>query len=678
MEKFLEKIERYAIYATTLLLPITFLYISPNPFVVSKIAVLIIGLSIFFIARSIRIILSGKLEFSAGNFDLAAILFLVAYAASALLRTPNKMEAILVPGTATIFVGAVLLYFAVNQLDSPGKRLVSFFLTLSGAMFSLITILSFFGAFESLSALPAFVKSRGFSPEGGYLPSLIFLSALLPIALGFAFSKLQKLKMPGMVSSLLILAGILTAAYNMLPGKQFAPRFLSYSESWNITVDSLKVSPLLGVGPGNYLTAFNRFRTLGYNAGELWAVKFATARSGALTSATEVGLLGLLASVVFLFGVYKIFSLLVKNRQLNKGASLEVFSKVSLFVLALAFVVAPSTLTLVVMLFVAMALSSKTHTFSVSLVGQKGEDSEKFSLASRLPAFIVTLPVLLLTLYVDFTAGRILVAENTFKNSVEALAKNEASNTYDTMARAVSANPRVDRYRVSFSRVNLVLANAIAAKTDITDTDRQSITTLVQQAIREAKAAVALNPFRAGNWESLGQVYRAIMPLATGADDFAIQSYRQAIALDPINPNLRIALGGLYFAKKDYENAVRVFELAVAAKPDHANARYNLAVALGEDGRLDRAIAEMTVVVSLVKPDTKDAQVAKEALANLQAKKSAQAGTGEELTPPQEAEEPVLEPPLELPEESQPPEAPLTPTPTEGAAEPTPEVSPAP
>jgi len=103
-----------------------------------------------------------------------------------------------------------------------------------------------------------------------------------------------------------------------------------------------------------------------------------------------------------------------------------------------------------------------------------------------------------------------------------------------------------------------------------------------------------------------------------------------------------------------------------------------LAVALGEDGRLDRAIAEMTVVVSLVKPDTKDAQVAKEALANLQAKKSAQAGTGEELTPPQEAEEPVLEPPLELPEESQPPEAPLTPTPTEGAAEPTPEVSPAP
>ena len=171
------------------------------------------------------------------------------------------------------------------------------------------------------------------------------------------------------------------------------------------------------------------------------------------------------------------------------------------------------------------------------------------------------------------------------------------------------------------------------------------------------------------------------MPLATGSDTFAIQTYSQAVALDPVNPNLRIALGGIYYAAGDFDTAVRVFELAATTKRDLANAHYNLGFALEQSGKLDQAISELSLVLSLVDTNSTDYQAAKTALENMQAKKQKEVPTGEELTPPQEAEAPILKPPLELPEESEPPESPITPTPTptaEPEAETTPALTPTP
>jgi cytochrome c-type biogenesis protein CcmH/NrfG len=258
---------------------------------------------------------------------------------------------------------------------------------------------------------------------------------------------------------------------------------------------------------------------------------------------------------------------------------------------------------------------------------------------------------------------------------LNALAQNEAQKTYDIMREAINLNPYVDRYHATFARINLALANSIAVSAQqaaqgqegatVSDQDRATITTLIQQSIAEAKSTVALNPLRAGNWEILGQTYRSIIPLAQGSDAFAAQSYRQAIALDPLNPNLRIALGGLYYAAGDYETAADIFQLAVSAKADHANARYNLAFALKETGNLDRAIQEMTAVLSLITDkESEDFRVAQQALSDMQAERETTAQAGQQLNPPQGAEEPVLEPPIELPEGSEPPEAPISPTPT--------------
>ena len=228
--------------------------------------------------------------------------------------------------------------------------------------------------------------------------------------------------------------------------------------------------------------------------------------------------------------------------------------------------------------------------------------------------------------------------------------------TYNYIREAIALNPYVDRYHSSLSQMSFALANSLARQEDLTDKDKETIAQLIQQAIGEGKASVTLNITRSINWNNLANIYQAIIPFAQGADQFAIQTYSQAVALDPVNPLPRISLGGVYYSLGRYDEAIRVFELAVIAKPDYANAHYNLAVALREKGEIEKAITQMEIVLSLVQKDSPDYGLAVKELEALETRKpTEEIEATENLTPPQEAEEPVIKPPLELPEEANPP-----------------------
>jgi tetratricopeptide (TPR) repeat protein len=114
---------------------------------------------------------------------------------------------------------------------------------------------------------------------------------------------------------------------------------------------------------------------------------------------------------------------------------------------------------------------------------------------------------------------------------------------------------------------------------------------------------------------------------------------------------------------KNYGDAVKVLELAVTTKPDLANGHYNLAFAYRDQKELEKAIQQMTLVLSLIEDkNSQDYQTAKAALEDFEKQRPTTPEGAETLTPPQGEEVPPLSPPLELPEESQPPE--VSPSPT--------------
>ena len=134
----------------------------------------------------------------------------------------------------------------------------------------------------------------------------------------------------------------------------------------------------------------------------------------------------------------------------------------------------------------------------------------------------------------------------------------------------------------------------------MTDEDRQKASTLVQQAVREGKAAIALDENNPIYWLNLAMIYRQLVGMVDGAADWSYQAYQQAVVLEPANPISKLDLGGLLFAANKFEEADRVFEQVVTTKPDFANGWYNWAYSAKKLNKLEFAVARLTQAVALV------------------------------------------------------------------------------
>lgn len=638
--KILETIEKYLLYIVVAIFPLFILLNSTSPIVLPKAELLVVSASIIIALWLVRTVWKGSLSFAVGKFDLGVLLLAISYSLSTILKTPNKMEAFLIPGFATFVLISAVFYFLVNQTDKKGKGgvLVSFFV--SGVLLSLSLIFTELGLFSKIPQLPALIKDPFFNPLGGAIPALTYLMPVLLIGLSLLLKDKDLIKKTfwGVSSAVVVVAAVILIG-SALPGKPQAPNFPSFQATWEVAVNSIAKSPLLGMGPGNYLSAFNQFRPVTYNQTSLWSVRFTTASDYFLTAITETGLLGLFALIVLLFSLYK----LIKSE-----FRLELLAPVSILILIAAFPASP-VLMFPLLLLLAVVSKSESRVITINTFAVGGGAK----LAPRVPLFIIALVVLGGVIAFDFFGVKAVVAEATFAKSLTAIGQNDAKSTYNLMQSAINQNPRVDRYHAALAQVDMAIAQSLAAKKDISDSDKQTITRLVQQAINEGKSTVVLNPARAGNWEVLAQIYRSVMPFASGADQFAIQTYTQAIALDPTNPNLRISLGGVYYALGRFDDAIDAFKLAVLAKPDLGNAHYNLAIAYREKKNFDSAITEINTVLNLVKKDSPDYNLAKTTLDELE--KNKPAGSSDNLTAPQPKGTSTIKPPITLPQEAIPP-----------------------
>lgn len=272
---------------------------------------------------------------------------------------------------------------------------------------------------------------------------------------------------------------------------------------------------------------------------------------------------------------------------------------------------------------------------------------------------LLSLPIISLALVSAFFGYRAFMGEYYFSKAIIAINSNDGLKAYDSLNKSISINPYIDRYHQAAADINIAIANNLAQKEELTDEEKTTISQLIQQTIAEGKASVSANKNKAGNWEKLGDVYSQITAYAKDANNFALQSYNQAIFLDPINPITRIKLGGVYFADGKFEDAVKVFELAVLAKPDYANSHFNLAMAYKSNKQIDKAKEQMTLVLQLVEKDSKDYELAKSELEKMDEKvvekpteeETLPAPTEELTTPPAQPSEPVIDPQVQIPQE---------------------------
>ena len=104
-----------------------------------------------------------------------------------------------------------------------------------------------------------------------------------------------------------VIAVGLTAYLVFSPNSTNRPTFLSHSTGWAIALEVLKTSPLLGSGPGSFLSDFTQFRPIKYNLDKNWAIRFTSSSNQYLQVLTLTGFAGL---AIYLLWVVKLFTMI--------------------------------------------------------------------------------------------------------------------------------------------------------------------------------------------------------------------------------------------------------------------------------------------------------------------------------------------------------------------------------
>lgn len=361
--------------------------------------------------------------------------------------------------------------------------------------------------------------------------------------------------------------------------------YLDIVSAWSIAVESLKVSPILGVGIGNFVEAFNQFRPLSFNLTNNWGSTFTGSSVGILNIWTETGLIGL-AMIVWA-------TLMLKKKRKTTSFWQIAVLWVALLVLPLNIM----GLFLVLWLIIGNLFANK----EIKLILNVGEN--KFN-AMPLVVGVLTLGVVG---YCGWNITKILIGDIIYRQSLVAASKNDGSATYNLEIKAITNwNPYSAEYRRMYSQTNLALAETYLSNKDISDEDKQKASTLVQQAVREAKSAVSLDPKNPIYWNNLAVIYKNLIGLVDDAATWSYQAYAEAVVFDPINPLLKLDMGGLLYAAESYDEADRIFQQAVESKSNYANAWYNWAYSAKKRNYLSDAVTRLTKAVDLVSAESGD------------------------------------------------------------------------
>lgn len=662
----MEKIKSLVLFSLIGLFPLFFLPITQEYFLLNKLYLLAFGVVLLVIISTVEMLVTKKIVWSRKPFDAGVLLFTISAAVSVVVSSPNKIQALLTTQFGLVSLLALgLIYFYISRNNNSDRSILNIsVLNISALIVALVTIFFFFEPFKKIN-FPfylQFLKNPGFSPLGIQLDVVLFLGFFIVYELtqmlttnhsqrkNSAYYALNALYfVPLLVATVLTIYSIVKQS-----GSQLALYLPPLRLSWYSAVETLKnpVSALFGVGVDNFSAIFTRVKDPIYNASGLWQISsFSVGRSAVLQILTEMGILGLITFMLLVFGVIKHFTS-------KKHFHLPSFTSATY--LLIMFFIFPVSLPLLFLFFV--------------ILGMMGSDEEgkhgQIDLENLMPLY-AGLPIIVFLLVGAsvFFLGRTYVSEYYFKRSLDAVVSNSAKQLYDNQRQAIILNPYIERYRVNFSQTNLLIANNIASRagstpgTQLTENDRTVIAQAIQAAISEGKAAVTLNPQKAGNWENLALIYRNVLNVAQGADAWTISSYQRAIIIDPQNPVYRLNLGGIYYSLNAFDDAIKMFEQTVALKPDWANAHYNLAWAHYQRGNYQQAAAEMQNVIGLVDPKSAKADYDKATSDFNEFKKKLPTPTpeaGSQATPtPSQLRLPsppvaTVEPKIKLPQEASP------------------------
>ena len=587
---------KYYLRAVFLLFPIVFVPIILDSFAFGKNLSLMVMAFLGLILWVIKL-LTAKEKIVKTNKLFWLFLIFVIWSVISFFRLDIgvRMQSLMLPmGMGT--VGSLfILFFVWMQINDKEETKKQFlFLTISGLIVGLVSLIVFMLPADKLPLSipknnPLISINTTWSLTGSILGEIILFAFLI---FGWLKKLLFKIKEKAEVMNYLTDA-VAVAFFGLLFLLDIYRTFklgwgvLDGNSAWVIAVETFKRNPIFGIGIGNFTEAFNMFKPASYNLTKYWTSIFSGSSMGILQIWTELGIVGLV------LGTYLVLMIL----KIKKTAK---FWQVALFLAVVLFL----PLNLISVFLLVWLLSDTLENKENKLILNVGENN--FNVMPYLLAVIILVGVV----FGGYWMGKMFLGDYYMRQSLVAAAKNDGLKTYELQIKAVGMNPNLASYRKIYSQTNLALTQSLLSNEEISDEDKEKASTLVQQAVREAKAAISLNQKNPEYWYNLANIYKTLIGMVDGAADWSYQAYQQAIILDPTNPVMYLDMGGLFYAANNFEQADRAFEEAVTNKNDFANAWYNWANSAYKLKKIDVAVARLEQALKLVPADSGDYETA--------------------------------------------------------------------
>jgi len=595
---------KYLIPALLLLLPLLWLPFTLNFFATPKILLLLLIVVALIVQLVVTLLKSHTITLPKGALTLPLVLIIATTLLNLIINSVARPESLLSTGGVLLLM-PVLSFFILTTKTPRKLTRFAFIATISGtSLLSLFSLLQLTVLYR-IAALPTYLATRTFTPTGSLLVTLILL------ALGGGLSLIIALRLH-FHKNIAIIAAVVTAFHAialiayfalLVPGGELTLTFLPYQASWSIALDALKNirSFFFGVGFANFSTLYTSVKPLSLNTTIFWNTLPTNSGSELLHLLTTGGILTTLSFVLLV--VTTIRSLYSATTQDSKP--LFIFAYITQL---LVFIFAPGHIILYTLFFVTSALICTADT------------TTSHTTLAKTPRFITVGLLLLPTLVVLYFGGRYLLGEVAMRSAQVALANGDGQQVYEKNIAALGYMPWLTDYHLAFSQVNLRLASALSQKKDLSEQDRKTISQLIQQSINQAKATASLSPSSSTSWYNLATIYRNLIGVGSGAEEFAINYFNQAVTLDSANPSLRLEYGGLLYQLGTAQSssmsaesksgllarASSEFQTAISLRPTYANAYYNLSKVLELRGEKDQAIQALQKTISLLDTSSAD------------------------------------------------------------------------
>lgn len=592
----IEHIGSWTIIISGGLLPIFFLPVTQDFYDTNKWMLLILAVCVMTALWIWRSMTTGHVILAWNATTKSIGVVCLASAASLLISSPNRLEALIAPlGLGSLLAFFLLIFLGSTFLEEKSRGALRWFLYAVVSLTGLIAIYQFFGLSRviGLANQPglAFLSDPLWTPVGTSVGLMTILAVTLPLLIGEIIHRRKQGHDTHMIAAIImtvaVVGGLILTAIQAIP--QLITGMLPYWAAWQILLESWKnlKHVFVGVGTENYLAAFTAGRPTILNMASSWNNRYSIGSSLVFHVASVYGVLGLAAISFFFVSLFK--------------AKYSVPVLVSRIVAIVGLVLLPPSFPVMVFIATLLLLDGQGTLTRLTL--------------PKKPILLYGSGVILCIAIGTLLYGlvRVYGSELAFARSLKALEKREGTAAYNAQIEAITLSPLVARFHTSYSQTNLALASALAgtatasASPEQVKKDRDTATQLVQQAIREAKLAVNLAPNNILVWENIAAVYQELTGVAQGADQWTVAAYQQALQLDPTNPALRLRLGGAFVGQQKFDRAAEQYVAAIGLKPNYANAYYNLGFVYRETKKYLAAAQAIREALKYVSPGSESA-----------------------------------------------------------------------